>query len=208
MAKKETFNLQEHYLETLAPLWRKAPFVLRITTWKAVQGPVLVVKEFREYTDKTNDAQPLLNLPDIGKKGSFVERGHLSGESLRRCLPILRKVVEGVSDKAGIPLDIHRCLTPEGLRMQANLPLNDDSGAKLALLFRLQERISDLNRVELIALRIARFTREEALYWHSRTTTFGLDANRWAIAGLRILLGGQSQDPAVEVMLARLRRGG
>ena len=30
-----------------------------------------------------------------------------------------------------------------------------------------------------MARRLARFTREEAVYWLSRTTSFGSDANRW-----------------------------
>jgi predicted YcjX-like family ATPase len=73
------------------------------------------------------------------------------------------------------------------------------------LIFRLQERILDLDRVELIARRVARFTREEAVYWLSRMISFGPDANRWAISGLRIMLGGQAKDTAVERMLARLK---
>src|SRR5262249_19815992 len=64
---------------------------------------------------------------------------------------------------------------------------------------------TDLDRVELMARRLARFTREEAVYWLSRTTSFGSDANRWAIAGLRIMLGGHAKEPAVERMLERLR---
>lgn len=52
---------------------------------------------------------------------------------------------------------------------------------------------------------MARFTREEAVYWLSRMTSFGTDANRWAISGLRIMFGGQAKDPAVERMLGRLR---
>jgi hypothetical protein len=36
-------------------------------------------------------------------------------------------------------------------------------------------------------------------------TSFGTDANRWAISGLRIMLGGQAKDPAVARMLGRLR---
>ena len=41
----------------------------------------------------------------------------------------------------------------------------EEAGAKLALIFRLQERVTDVDRVELIAQRVARFTREEAAYW-------------------------------------------
>jgi len=38
------------------------------------------------------------------------------------------------------------------------------------------------------------FTREEAAYWLSRVTTFGPDENRWAQAGLKIMLGGVPGD--------------
>jgi len=207
MARKEIFNHQKHYFENLAPLLRKTPFVFRITSWKQVQGPVLVVKEYREFTEKTSDTQMLLDLPELAKRSRLVERGHLAGEALRRCLPTLRKIVERVSDKQGIPLELHRYLTQEGLKMKCTLPLDEEAGAKFALLFRLQERILDMDRVELIARRIARFTREEAAYWLSRITTFGADANRWAVAGLRIVLGGQPKDPGVERMLERMRRG-
>jgi predicted AAA+ superfamily ATPase len=67
------------------------------------------------------------------------------------------------------------------------------------------QRLTDLDRVELIARRVAHFTREEAMYWLSRMTSFGPDANRWAVAGLRLMLGGHANDPAVERMLERLR---
>ncbi len=37
------------------------------------------------------------------------------------------------------------------------------------------------------------------------TTRYGADANRWAVTGLRILLGGQPNDKGVQRMLGRLR---
>jgi hypothetical protein len=129
----------------------------------------------------------------------------LAGETLRRCLPIVRNIVRQVCDNAGVPVGVDRYLTQEGLKLRLSLPLNEEAGAKLALIFRLQERVADLDRVELIARRVARFTREEAAYWLSWTTSFGPDANRWALSGLRIMLGGQADDPAVPRMLARLR---
>jgi hypothetical protein len=83
--------------------------------------------------------------------------------------------------------------------------LDEEAGCKLSLIFRLRERILEMDRVELIARRVQRFTREEAAYWYSRTTNFGEAANRWARAGMRTMLGGQPGDPAVEEMLAELR---
>jgi hypothetical protein len=85
------------------------------------------------------------------------------------------------------------------------LPLDEEAGAKLALIFRLSANVADLDRAELIARRVLRFTREEATYWHSRITGFGRDADRWAAAGLRIVLGGQPKDPAVARLLEELR---
>ena len=204
---KEKFDHQKYYADRLASLWRKAPFVLRITEWKELQGPVLVIKERLEFTEKNSELQASLELEGVQKKGALVERGHLAGEPQRRCLPILRKIVERVNDATGVPLDLQRYLTQEGLKLQVTLPLDEECGAKLALIFRLQERVTQIDRVELIARRISRFTREEAGYWLSRTTSFGADANRWAIAGLRVMLGGQSGDPGVEKMLERLRQG-
>jgi len=52
---------------------------------------------------------------------------------------------------------------------------------------------------------VAGFTREEAAYWLSRTTSTDADANRWAIAGMRIMLGGQPNDKSVQEKLERLR---
>lgn len=204
---KEKFDHQKYYADRLASLWRKAPFVLRITEWKELQGPVLVIKERLEYTEKTDEVQASLEMDGVQKKGALVERGHIAGEPQRRCLPILRKIVERVNDPTGVPLDLQRYLTQEGLKLHVTLPLDEECGAKLALIFRLQERITQIDRVELIARRISRFTREEAGYWLSRTSSFGADANRWAVAGLRVMLGGQPGDPGVEKMLERLRQG-
>ncbi len=189
MARKiTTFDIKKHHAERLTRLTGKTPFVLRITVWKEKPVPVLVIKE-RHFRDDEN--------PGKGESGErprarplLVERGNLSGEPLHRCLPILRGILESVTDKAGVPLELNRYMTGEGLRIRGNLPLDEDAGAKLALIFRLQDRLKDLDRVELIAHRVAQFTREEAAYWLSRTTSFGPSANRWALSGLRVMLGG------------------
>lgn len=194
-----TDDLKARYQTQLSPLWRSSPFALRFTEWKDIQGTVLVIKERLE-----SDEDSAINST---QRSRLVERGHISGESQRRCVPIMRIIVEKVNDSSGIPLDLQRFLTQEGLRLRINLPLDEEAGAKLALLFRLQERLNDLDRVELIARRIARFSREEAAYWLSRTTSFGPDANRWAISGLRLMLGGQPNDKGVTRMLERLRAG-
>jgi hypothetical protein len=203
--KTPAFDLQKHYDAQLGRLWRRCPFVLRITEWKDLPVPVLVVKE-RQSLNGAHPPSPTSSDPrGQSSQGHLVECGHLAGEAQRRCLPILRQIVGRVRDEYGVPLELQRYLTQEGLRLRLNLPLDEEAGAKLGLIFRLQERITDLDRVELIARRVARFTREEAVYWLSRMTSFGTDANRWAISGLRIMLGGQAKDPAVERMLGRLR---
>ncbi|MBI3328694.1 MAG: hypothetical protein HYZ81_18580 [Nitrospinae bacterium] len=197
-------DLRAHYERRLASRWRRAPYVLRITEWKDMPAPVLVVKERQGSGPSEQPSQ--LSLPLNGQsRSTLLERGHLAGESLRRCLPIVRGIVGWVCDDAGVPVGVDRYLTQEGLKLRLSLPLDEGAGAKLALIFRLQERVANLDRVELIARRVARCTREEAAYWLSRTTSFGPDASRWALSGLRIMLGGQAGDPAVPRMLARLR---
>jgi hypothetical protein len=201
---EKALDLRTHYERRLAPLWRRAPYVLRVTEWKDLPVPVLVIKERQGGGPGEHSSQ--LSLPLNGQQRSrLVERGHLAGEPLRRCLPIVRQIIGRVCDDAGVPAGVERYLSQEGLRLRLSLPLDEEAGAKLALIFRLQERVADRDRVELIARRVARFTREEAAYWLSRTTSFSPDANRWALSGLRIMLGGQANDPAVPRMLARLR---
>jgi hypothetical protein len=212
----ENSELRQHY-RRIGKQWEQAPFVLRITEWKRHPPPVLVVKE--RFAQLPQEKLPLAkgdgedeagNAPSNRRQATskLIERGRLYGGAQRRILPVLRQVVQGVTNKEDVPLELQRFLTPEGLRLRLNLPLDQEAGAKLALMFRLQERITDLDRTELIARRVARFTREEALYWLSRTTSYGEDANKWAISGLRIVLGGNPRDTkAIEHMLERLRMG-
>jgi hypothetical protein len=196
----------KHYKKYIGSLWRQAPYVLRITEWKGYPIPMLVAKErfgiIEEGTLPLRRHNPQVRKNESGK---LVERGHIGGASQRRCLPIVRRIVERVPDNNGVPLDLDRYLTQEGLKLRLNLPLNEEAGAKLCLIFRLQERVNDLDRVELIARRAANFSREEAEYWLSRATSYGSDANRWAVSGLRLILGGQPQDPGVVRMLEQFR---
>src|SRR5690606_495379 len=104
-------------------------------------------------------------------------------------------------DHQGIPLELHTLLNGKSLDFRGNIPLDVEAGAKLALLFKLQERIMDQSRVELIGWRVQRFSREEALYWLSRIMHYGGKANLWAQSGLRIVLGGQPKDLGIQVML-------
>jgi hypothetical protein len=203
---KPEFDLLEYYHNRLAPLAGQAPYVLRLTEWKDYPPPVMVIKERREVgTSPNSKNQSSVPFPP---RRILVEIGHLYGDAQRHCLPILRQIIGQARDKADIPLELQRYLTKEGLRRRLSLPLDEEVGAKLGLFCRLQLRVKELDRVELMARRVATFTREEAAYWLSRTTRFGPDANRWAVSGLRLMLGGQPGDPAVLKMLERLRLSG
>ena len=61
------------------------------------------------------------------------------------------------------------------------------------------------DRIELIAWRILRLTREEAVYWLSRATQYGDAPNRWAQSGMRVMLGGQPGDDEIVRMLQEFR---
>jgi hypothetical protein len=200
------FDLREYYETHLSHLWRQAPFVLRITERKDRPISVLIVKERQGMQESNGQAPAIPGLMDQPPQGNLVELGQLDGAALHCCLPILRQIVGRVRNAHDIPLELQRYLTQAGLKLHLNLPLDEEAGAKLGLIFRLQGRGTNLDRIELMARRLARFTREEAVYWLSRTTSFGPDANRWAIAGLRIMLAGRVKDHAVERMLERLRQ--
>ncbi|MBW1918491.1 MAG: hypothetical protein JRI57_10805 [Deltaproteobacteria bacterium] len=204
--RKPRFDLLAHYQEYLAPLLSRAPFTLRITAWQDYPPPVLVVKERREFIGEGNNQRRRPS--PLPRKKTLVEIGHIWGEAQRRALPVLRQIVAKVRDQADIPLELQRYLTQDGLRRQLSLPLDEEAGAKLGLIFRLQLRVKELDRVELLTRRVASFTREEAAYLLSRITSFGPDANRWAISGLRIMLAGQPGDATVSQMLERLRTSG
>jgi hypothetical protein len=194
MSKKP--KLSELYDKTLKNLWRTAPFVLRFTVLSEHLGTVLVVKE---RVEKETNAS--------GKKlGSLQERGALYGENLKVLQPRIKAILESVVDDGGVPLELQRFISQEGLKLRDNFPLDEEAGAKLALIFKLQARIHNPERLELLARRIQRFSREEAGYWLSRTTHYGEDANRWAIAGLRTMLcGTTNNDVGIERLLNKLR---
>ncbi|MCL6446832.1 MAG: hypothetical protein K6U04_01570 [Armatimonadetes bacterium] len=164
----------------------KAPWVLQITEYKGKQAPVLVVKK----------------RVSIG----CGDRGIIYGQPLRRCFPVIRSIISGVNDDKGIPLEIQRFLNKDRITFRGNLPLDEEAGTKLLLIFMLQEHMKDMDRVELIAWRVERFSYEEAAYWLSRATHYGDSASRWARAGMRLMLGGQPGDKAIPKMLEKYRR--
>ncbi len=197
----ENQSKQDLEIQTkVKPLLPQAPWVLRFTEHCDKPAPVLIAKERiteEEEQEKENKTTG---------RSYLKERGYLHGQPLRRCLPVLRYIISEVANPAGIPLELQHVLNKGRITFRGNLPLDDSAGPKLALLFKLQERIRDMDRVELMAWRIQRFTREEAVYWLTRVTQYNQAASRWAQAGMRIMLGGQPGDRGIQQMLEQLRR--
>lgn len=191
------WELERDFQQRIRYLLQRAPWVLRITEFKDKPAPVLVVKERVTIEEKNGES---------GAKRVLKDRGLLYGQSLRRCLPVIRTILSGVCDDAGIPLELQRFLPNGRITFRGNLPLDEEAGVKLALIFKLQERVKEMDRVELIAWRVERFSREEASYWLTRLTQYGNAANRWAQAGMRLMLGGQPGDKEIVNMLEKLRR--
>src|SRR5690606_8421991 len=111
------------------------------------------------------------------EKTELIDRGTIYGDPLRRCLPSIRSILSRVRDENDIHLDLHQFLSGKQINFRGNLPLDEAAGAKLGLLFKLQSRVKDLDRVELMALRVTNFTGEEASYWLSRISHFGTATN-------------------------------
>lgn len=188
-------DLEVYYQQKVASHLPRMPWILRITDHKKRPSPVFIIK-FRKPVDEDSEATRL------------VERGVIYGDALRRSLPGMRKIVSHVHDENDRHLDLLPFLNGGVIRFRGNLPLDQAAGAKLALLFRLQERVKDLDRVELMAHRIDNFTEEEATYWLSRILHFGKASNRWAAAGMRIMLGGLPGDREIPRMLRELSASG
>lgn len=198
---KDALGLQLHFERAVNKELGGAPWVLRLTEHNDRPVPVMIIKQ-RLLPDERKDTENMLAPRSVLK-----ERGLLYGPPQLRCLPVIRTMISRVQDRDGVPLELFRFLEGTRLEYRGNLPLNEEAGLKVALLFKLQERIKELDRVELLARRIERFTKEEAGYWYSRTTSFGEAANRWALAGMKLMLAGQPGDPAIAEMLEKLRLG-
>lgn len=198
-SSQSVVDSKEDYKRRISPLVAEASWVLRITEHKGKSAPVVVVKERARFDThvESKNAEPV--------RPTLTDMGMIYGQSLRRCLPVVRSIVNRVCDPAGIPLELQRFFNAGRISFRGNLPLDDEAGPKLALIFKLQERLLDMDRVELIARRVERFSREEAQYWLTRATQFSPEANRWAQAGMRIMLGGQPKDKAVSSMLYKLQ---
>ena len=193
------WDLEEHYLLRIKPEVSLAPWQLRVTELSGKMPPVLLLRE--RVLPNGSKGQ------DRSQNGSLTleERGFIYGPALRRGLPAILRIVGRLTDREGVSLELRRFLEANSITFRGNLPLDEDAGQKLSLIFKLRERVREMDRVELISRRVERFTPEEAAYWYSRITNFGEHGNRWARAGMRLMLGGQPGDHAVETMLEQLR---
>ncbi len=198
-SSKKQIQQHKHHYKFVKPQLSKAPWVLRVTEHKDKPLPVFVIKQ-RIHPDQRTDVDGL-----VAPRSILVEKGLIYGPTQKRCIPVLRTILARVTDHRDIPLELHQYLNGSRVEFRGNLPLDNEAGYKMALIFKLQERIKELDRIELIARRVDRFTREEAGYWFSRMTTYGDAANRWATAGMKIMLSGHPKDPNVESMLYELR---
>ncbi len=197
----EYSGLKIVYKNKIKPYLQEYPWAVRVTMHKGKPVPVLVVKE--QFSGKTDHQQNEINTV----KATFLkDRGLIYGQSLRRCMPVIRTIVGKVCNPAGISFDLQNFFSGGRIFFRGNLPLDEEAGSKLALIFKLQERIIDMDRVELLAWRVERFSREEAVYWLTRLTQHGPTTGRWAQAGMRLMLGGQPGDKAVIKMLEKMRR--
>ena len=185
----------------LQGLYRHAPFGLLLTSHKDRPAPVLVVKERQEI--------------DGERQGPFRDREQeFYGDPMRRVLSegLLARMVESVTDRDEVSLDLNLLLVPRSvdkIELPLQVPLDDESGYKLGLLFCLSSKIRDNDRVELMARRIDRFSMEEAGYWYSRITRMDRDLQAFAIKGLKIVLcgdGGKDDQERVVRALEKLRR--
>lgn len=118
-------------------------------------------------------------------------------KNIRHCLPVIKNILSEVTDDKGIPMELHTKLD-----IDKQLILDETAFSKLHLLFLLQKGVKEINRVKLLALRINRFSREEANYWLSFILHRGEAQRKWAIKGMRIMLCGTPDDTEdVESML-------
>lgn len=187
----------------LQELARRTPFVLRFTRHADLTPPVLQVKE-RIAPEERDDADQL-RYP----RAKTVERGQIHGDAVRACQPIIRRLLAGVRDDQGIPLALEKFITQEGLRYtDLNLPLDETAGAKLALFFRLQANMRDIERIELLGRRVALFSREESVYWLAHATAADPTLRSWALRGQRLMLCGEAGDERVNATLERIRARG
>ncbi|SDO82646.1 DUF7680 family protein [Selenomonas ruminantium] len=184
---------QAEIIRTVEPLLKSSPWVMRITVRKDYTGPVLVLSE-RYSTEK--------------KTEKLREYGCIYNGALRYCRKAIQIMLSEVTDEAGRSLGLDE-LIDDKIVYRGNLPLNETIGAKLALLAKLHPQVRRADRLELMAWRIERFTREETLYWLTKVSvpTYGRRGIEWAKSGLRLMLAGRQDDKKViQDILDKIRK--
>ncbi len=184
---------QQRVVDAMQPMLKTAPWVLRVTERKDYTGAILEVCERYDTGNNTTRLR---------------EHGRIYNGTLRTCKDAIRYMMGQVQDELGRPLGIQE-LIDDRLEYRGQIPLDETTGAKLALLFKLHPVVRSQNRIELMAWRIERFSREETLYWLGKVSipSYGRRGIEWAKSGLRLMLAGQQKDEAaVEELLQKLRK--
>lgn len=198
MAKKKSTQSMELIEAQINGMMQSSPYVLRVTERKGYNVPLL------EICERVNDVNP-----ETGKKSSYLkELGLIHGNNLRSCQIPICYMLNHMFDNDGRPYEANQLLKGE-ITFRGKIPLDDEAGVKVALLIRLQGQVRDSARAELMAWRIERFTKEEAMYWMARTLvpTYGARSLEWNKSGLRVMLSGKQEDGAyVDELLVKLRK--
>ncbi len=184
---------QNEVIAAMQPVLKEVPWILRVSEQKAFTGPILEICERQNTENGTTRLK---------------EYGRIYNGTLRTCKPAIRYMLAQELDQLGRCAGLQE-LIDEKIEYRGHIPLHDEIGAKLALLFKLHPKVQSQERIELMAWRIERFTREEALYWVGKVSipTYGKRAIEWAKSGLRLMLAGQQKDEKdVRELLEKLRR--
>ncbi|NCE63387.1 hypothetical protein D1159_02035 [Pseudoflavonifractor sp. 524-17] len=190
----ELNSRQRYVVEAMGPMLKKASWILRVSDRKEFTGPVLEICERRPTPRNTT---------------KLYEYGRIYNGALRACRRAICLMMSHAADDAGRPLNLQELLDGR-IVYRGQIPLDEITGAKLALLFKLHPQVRSAERIELMAWRIERFSREETMYWLSKVSMESLYGRRgieWAKSGLRLMLAGQQKDAAeVRRLLERLRK--
>ena len=126
-------SLEMYYKDSIGPKTTAAPYILRLTEWKDYPAPVLVIKERRELVNSKSrlmdkrQSELTMSYPSIYK---LYDISHISGESLRRCITVIKQILSSVKDDEGIPFELQRFMSKEGLKLRLNLPLDETAGGQ------------------------------------------------------------------------------
>lgn len=201
---------QKEVVEQMTRILPTAPWILRISEQKDYTGPVMTICERISTLPTEMTAAPGQAAAAVqsSRYTRLKEWGMIFNGNLRACLPAIQDMMSAVTDDRGVELNV-QILLDGTIRYRGHIPIDEETGCRLALLFRLQGLVRDRNRAELMAWRISRFSREETLYWFAKTSSsaYGKSSIEWAKSGLRVMLAGQQTNPKeVQRLLEQLRK--